>query len=88
VCLCETFENLKVQVKKGYFCNYRKPRVVFAKCVWMGGNFEISKGWFCKRVFHILFPVKIYIYPKVAFEMHVLKWVKSLGKMVKMRVFM
>jgi hypothetical protein len=44
----------------------------------MGGNFEVSKGWFCKRVFHILFPVKkIYIYPKVAFEMHVLKWVKN-----------
>jgi hypothetical protein len=25
--LCETFENLKVQVKKGYFCNYRKKNL-------------------------------------------------------------
>jgi hypothetical protein len=34
VCLCETFENLKVQIKRGNFCNYRK-KVVFAKCIWI-----------------------------------------------------
>jgi hypothetical protein len=89
VCLCETFENLKVQIKGVTFAITEKPRVVFAKCVWMGGNFEISEGWFCKRIFLILFPVKkIYTYPKVAFEMCVLKCVKILGKMVKIRVFM
>jgi hypothetical protein len=32
VCLCETFENLKVQVKRGIFVITEKPRVVFAKC--------------------------------------------------------
>jgi hypothetical protein len=52
------------------------------------GNFKISERWFCKHVFLILFPVKIYIYPKVALEMHVLNCVKSLGKVVKIRVFM
>jgi hypothetical protein len=46
VSLCEAFENLKVQVKKGIFVITEKPRVVFAKCVWMGGNFEISESWF------------------------------------------
>jgi hypothetical protein len=57
-----------VQVKRGIFVITEKPRVVFAKCVWMGGNFEISEGWFCKCVFLILFPVKkVYIYLKVAF---------------------
>jgi hypothetical protein len=56
---------------------------------WIGGNFKISEGWFCKRVFLTLFPVKnIYIYLKVSFEMCVLKYVKILGKMVKIRVFM
>jgi hypothetical protein len=49
------------------------------------GNFKISERWFCKYVFLILFPVKKYIYPKVAFEMCVLKCVKSLGKMVKIK---
>jgi hypothetical protein len=32
--------------------------------------------------------IKIYIYPKVSFEMYVLKGVKILGKVVKIRVFM
>jgi hypothetical protein len=58
-----------------------KTRVVFAKCNWIGGNFKISEGWFWKHVFLILSPAKIYIYiyPKVSFEMYVLKCVKSLG---------
>jgi hypothetical protein len=43
------------------------------------------KGGFDKHVFLNLFPVKKYIYPKVAFEMHVLKCVKILGKMVKIK---
>jgi hypothetical protein len=48
------------------------------------------KGGFGKHVFLILFPIKkyIYIYPKVALEMCVLKCVKILGKMVKIRMFM
>jgi hypothetical protein len=66
--------------------------VVFAKCNWIGGNFKISEGWFCKHIFLTLFPVKkyifiqkfhlkcmckkIYIYPKVSFEMYVLNCVK------------
>jgi hypothetical protein len=53
------------------------------------GSFEISEGWFCKHVFLILSFVKIYIYPKVSFEMCVLKCVKKiLGKDVKIRLFM
>jgi hypothetical protein len=32
--------------------------------------------------------IKIYIYPKVSFEMCVLKCVKILGKVVKIKVFM
>jgi hypothetical protein len=41
---------------------------------------------FGKHVFLILFPVKkIYIYPKVALKMHVLKDVKISGKMVKLK---
>jgi hypothetical protein len=48
------------------------------------GSFEISEGWFCKHVFLILSFVKIYIYPKVSFEMCVLKCIKKiLGKDVK-----
>jgi hypothetical protein len=35
VCLCETFKNLKVQVKRGIFVIMEKPRVVFAKCIWI-----------------------------------------------------
>jgi hypothetical protein len=66
-----------------------KLGLFFAKCNWIGGNFKISEGWFCKHVFLTLSPVKnIYIYPKVAFEMYVLKCVKILGKVVKIRVFM
>jgi hypothetical protein len=48
----------------------------------------MSKRWFCKHAFLILSLEKyIFIYPKVSFEMCVLKCVKSLGKMVKIRVF-
>jgi hypothetical protein len=86
--LCEAFKNLKVQIKRVIFVITEKPRVDFAKYVWMGGNFKINERWFCKHVFLILCFVKIYIYPKVAFEMHVLKCVKILGKVVKIRVFM
>jgi hypothetical protein len=32
--LCETFENLKAQIKRGIFVIIEKPRVVFAKCIW------------------------------------------------------
>jgi hypothetical protein len=35
VCLCETFENLKVQIKRGIFVITEKPRVVFAKSIWI-----------------------------------------------------
>jgi hypothetical protein len=38
--------------------------------------------------FLLLSLVKIYIYPKVSFEICVVKCVKILGKMVKIRVFM
>jgi hypothetical protein len=47
---------------KGYFCNYGKTRVVFAKCNWIGGNFKISEGWFRKHIFLTLSPVKKYIF--------------------------
>jgi hypothetical protein len=62
-----------------------KPRVIFAKCIWIGGNFKISEGWFCKHVFLTLSSVKIYIYiySKNLFEMYVLKCVKILDKVVK-----
>jgi hypothetical protein len=33
VCLCETFENLKVQIKRVTFVITEKPRVVFVKCI-------------------------------------------------------
>jgi hypothetical protein len=52
------------------------------------GNFKISERWFCKHVFLMLSLVKIYIYPKVSFEMCLLKYVKILGKVVKIRIFM
>jgi hypothetical protein len=52
------------------------------------GNFKISERWFCKHVFHFIPCKKIYIYPKVSFEMCVLKYVKIMGKVVKIRVFM
>jgi hypothetical protein len=90
VCLCEAFEKFKVQVKRGIFVITEKPRVVFAKCNWIGGNFKISEGWFCKHVFLTLSYVKIYIYifiQKAAFEKCVLKYVKILGKVVRIRVF-
>jgi hypothetical protein len=66
--------------KKGIFVIIEKPRVVFAKCIWMSGNFKISEGWFCKHAFSYFIPcINIHIYPKVSFEMYVLKCVKSLG---------
>jgi hypothetical protein len=40
-----------VQVKRGIFVITEKPRVVFAKCVWMGGNFEKVKGGFANVFF-------------------------------------
>jgi hypothetical protein len=43
VCLCEAFKNLNAS-NKGYFYNYGKTRVVFAKYNWIGGNFKISEG--------------------------------------------
>jgi hypothetical protein len=33
VCLCETFENLKVQIKRVTFVITEKPRVVFVKYI-------------------------------------------------------
>jgi hypothetical protein len=47
-----------VQVERGIFVITEKPRVVFAKCIWIRGNFKISEGWFCKHVFLTLSPVK------------------------------
>jgi hypothetical protein len=38
-------------------------------------------------LFLILSPVKIYIIQKLHLKMYVLKWVKSLGKMVKKGVY-
>jgi hypothetical protein len=37
---------LKIQsaCKKGIFVIIEKPRVVFVKCIWIGGNFKISEG--------------------------------------------
>jgi hypothetical protein len=78
-----------VQVKRGIFVITEKPRVVFAKYIWIRGNFKISEGWFCKHAFSYFIPYKNYIFiKKVALEMHVLKCVKILGKVVKIGVFM
>jgi hypothetical protein len=33
-----------MQVKKGIFVITEKPRVVFAKYIWMGGNLKMSEG--------------------------------------------
>jgi hypothetical protein len=57
VYLCKAFKNLNAR-KKGIFIITEKPRIVFAKCNWIRGNFKISEGWFCKHVFLTLSPVK------------------------------
>jgi hypothetical protein len=75
-----------VQVKRAFLVITEKPRVVFAKYIWIRGNFKISEGWFCKYVFLTLCLVKIYIYPKILFGMYELKCVKISGKVVKIRV--
>jgi hypothetical protein len=50
--------------KKGIFVITEKPRVVFAKCRWIGVNFKISERWFCKHVFLTLSPIKNIYLPK------------------------
>jgi hypothetical protein len=57
VCLSKAFKNLNAH-KNDIFIIKEKPRVVFAKCNWIRGNFKISEGWFCKHVFLTLSPVK------------------------------
>jgi hypothetical protein len=57
VCLSKAFNNLNAQ-KKGIFIITEKPRVVFAKCNWIGSNSKISEGWFCKHIFLTLSPIK------------------------------
>jgi hypothetical protein len=42
--LCETFENLKVQIERVIFVITEKPRGCFCKYFWMGGNFKMSEG--------------------------------------------
>jgi hypothetical protein len=45
--------------EKGVFSyNYGKTRVVFARCIWIGGNFKIGEGLFFKHIFLTLTPVK------------------------------
>jgi hypothetical protein len=67
----------------------RETRDLLAKCNWIGINFKINEGWFCKHVFLTLpLLIYIYMYPKFAFEMYMLNCVEILGKMVKIRVFM
>jgi hypothetical protein len=56
-----------------------KLRVVFVKCIWIGGNFKISEGWFCKHVFLTLCLVKIYIYPKSCVRNVLFEVCKNLG---------
>jgi hypothetical protein len=46
------------------------------------------KGSFANMFSYFIPCKKIYIYPKVSFEMCLLKCVKILGKVVKIRVFM
>jgi hypothetical protein len=41
LCVCVKF--LKILSKKGIFIITEKPRVVCAKCNWIGGNSKISK---------------------------------------------
>jgi hypothetical protein len=57
VCLCEAFENLNTS-KRGIFIIMKKTRVVFAKYIWMGGNFKTGEGLFCKHIFLTVTPVK------------------------------
>jgi hypothetical protein len=65
-----------------------KTRVVFAKCNWIGGNFKISEGWFCKHVFLTLSPVKK-IYLSKSFICNVcVELCKNLSKVMKIRVFL
>jgi hypothetical protein len=52
------------------------------------GNFKISERWFCKLVFLILSPVKNIYLPKSCIRNVCVELCKSLGKMVKIRVFM
>jgi hypothetical protein len=75
VCVYVKLLNLNAR-KRGIFIITEKTRVVFAKCIWMGGNFKIGEGLFCKHIFLTLTPVKKCIYPKVSFEMYVLNCVK------------
>jgi hypothetical protein len=72
-----------MQVKGVY--NYGKTRVVSAKYNWIGGNFKISVALLtcfsyfipCKKnIIKKIKNIKICIYPKVSFEMYVLKSVK------------
>jgi hypothetical protein len=67
-----------------------KPRVVFAKCIWIGGIFKISEGWFCRHIFLTLSSIKkIFIYLSKGFIWNIcVELCKILGKVVKIRVFM
>jgi hypothetical protein len=44
LCVCVKFLKILSVSKKGYFRNYGKTRVVFAKCNLIRGNFKLSKG--------------------------------------------
>jgi hypothetical protein len=48
--------------KRGIFVITEKPRVIFAKCIWIRGNFKINEGWFCKHTFSYFIPCKNYIF--------------------------
>jgi hypothetical protein len=59
VCLCEAFKNLNAS-KRGIFIIMEKLGLF-----WMGGNFKIGEGLFCKHIFFLtLTPVKKMYLPK------------------------
>jgi hypothetical protein len=56
VCLCEAFKNLNAS-KMGIFIITEKTRVIFAKCIWMGGNIKIGEGLFLETHFSYVKPL-------------------------------
>jgi hypothetical protein len=53
--LCETFENLKVQIERVIFVITEKPKVVFAKCIGIRVISKQVKGGFV-NMFSLFYP--------------------------------
>jgi hypothetical protein len=44
MCVCVKLLKIYSASKKGIFVISEKPKIVFAKCIWMGGNLKMSEG--------------------------------------------